>query len=570
MQLQVLHPRKLPLSRPHATSTRHVPRVLRCQATQDKGGHPSPLQSTGLALWQHRLGIAKGAAALAASLLLCGPTLLPPSALAVPTSDVGRTVSVDRGSIALEIHRPSNMGQAQQLEQQQQHMDSSYDEPFGDVSSEIEDRLVVVTRQIETGIEGFVEQLVPSLPGSQPATAEEREAIDAAAHQLIREVWEVVDDNYLDARSSGWDRTRWAQIRDGALAKHYSDTTAAHRAVREMIAFGLNDPYCRFIQPSELQSMKKYDVTGVGLNLGTAEEYVLKTNRALPDDRPTGPSGVFVVGLSKNSPADKVGMEQGDQLLEVDGASLQDKTPFQVASAIAGADPSTSSSAQLNSYVQLKVRKLDGSEADVRVERPVRQISSPVSSSLGKMGGEPVGILRLTSFNARAQRDLASAIVSLEKQGAKSFVLDLRDNRGGLVSEGLEVARLFLEGSSPLVYTESRSIPAGVPRAQSPALTHLPLMVLVNEHTASASEIVAGALQDNCRAVLVGNRTYGKGLIQSVYELSDGSGMVLTVGKYLTPNHTDIDRSGIRPNFSSKPSLQAAAETLQACQAPRT
>eukprot|EP00967_Tisochrysis_lutea_P141930 scaffold261437_cov19-Tisochrysis_lutea.AAC.1 len=95
------------------------------------------LWCSGLALWQHRLGIAKGAAALAASLLLCGPTLLPPSALAVPTSDVGRTVSVDRGSIALEIHRPSNMGQAQQLEQQQQHMDSSYDEPFGDVSSEV-------------------------------------------------------------------------------------------------------------------------------------------------------------------------------------------------------------------------------------------------------------------------------------------------------------------------------------------------------------------------------------------------------------------------------------------------
>ncbi|KAF5826678.1 ClpP/crotonase-like domain-containing protein [Dunaliella salina] len=569
MQLHMGLARHLPLAnRPHANAVCYLPRFQCCQATPDKGEHP--LQNKGPALWQHKLEVARGAAALAASLLLCGPTLLPSPALALPTFDVGRTINIDRGSHALEIHRPSNVAQAQQQQQQQQQMDSSPDEPVGDVSSELEDRLVVVARQIETGIEGFVEQLVPSMPGSQPASPEEREAFDAGAHQLIREVWEVVDGNYLDARSSGWNRERWAQIRDNALAQHYSDTTAVHRAVKEMIAFGLNDPYCRFIQPAELQSMKKYDVTGVGLNLGTAEEYVLKTNRALPEDRPTGPTGIFVVGLSKNSPADKVGVEQGDQLLEVDGTSLHDKTPFQVASTIAGADPSTSSSAQPNPYVQLKVRKLDGSVTDVRVERPVRQISSPVSSSLGKMGGEPVGILRLTSFNARAQRDLASAILSLEKQGAKSFVLDLRDNRGGLVSEGLEVARLFLEGSSPLVYTESRSIPAGAPRAQSPALTHLPLMVLVNEHTASASEIVAGALQDNCRAVLVGNRTYGKGLIQSVYELSDGSGMVLTVGKYLTPNQTDIDRSGIRPNFSSKPSFQAAAETLQACKVPRT
>lgn len=99
-------------------------------------------------------------------------------------------------------------------------------------------------------------------------------------------------------------------------------------------------------------------------------------------------------------------------------------------------------------------------------------------------------------------------------------------------------------GDAPIVITERRDGPPDTPRAPGPALTDAPLLVLVNSHTASASEIVAGALHDNCRAVLAGGRTYGKGLIQSVYELSDGSGLVITVGKYLTPSGTDIDRCG--------------------------
>eukprot|EP00879_Flechtneria_rotunda_P031514 GHRR01034433.1.p2 GENE.GHRR01034433.1~~GHRR01034433.1.p2 ORF type:complete len:124 (+),score=37.81 GHRR01034433.1:499-870(+) len=106
---------------------------------------------------------------------------------------------------------------------------------------------------------------------------------------------------------------------------------------------------------------------------------------------------------------------------------------------------------------------------------------------------------------------------------------------------------------------------ADPPKAGETASTRLPLTVLVNEHTASASEILAGALKDNCRGLLVGTRTYGKGLIQSVYELSDSSGLVITVGKYLTPRGVDIDRFGIAPDFSSQPAPTQAAEALNAC-----
>lgn len=133
------------------------------------------------------------------------------------------------------------------------------------------------------------------------------------------------------------------------------------------------------------------------------------------------------------------------------------------------------------------------------------------------------------------------------------------------MSEGLEVARLFLSDQVPIVLTQSKAMAADPPKAGSTATTELPLTVLVNEHTASASEILAGALKDNCRGVLVGKRTYGKGLIQSVYELSDSSGLVITVGKYLTPRGVDIDRFGIAPDFGNLPAPDQAASTLNAC-----
>ena len=368
-----------------------------------------------------------------------------------------------------------------------------------------------------------------------------------------------------------------------------------------MVARGLPDPYCRWVPPSEFAAMKKYDVTGVGLNLGTAEEYVKKTGRALPPGRGVSSSGgsassggsggdVWVVGISKGSAADAAGLEQGDQIVAVGGARLGGLSPFQASALISGAadeeadeqqqqQASTSSSGSGSgsgssgssaTTVVLTVRKSDGRTLDVAVPRAPQRLASPVSYSLQRRaGGRRVGVIAVKSFTARAQRDVAAAVQELAAKGADELELDLRDNRGGLVTEGLEVARLFLDGGAPIVLTESSAMAAAPPRAAGPALTRLPLTVLVNGHTASASEILAGALKDNCRAVLVGGRTYGKGLIQSVYELSDQSGLVITVGKYLTPGGVDIDRFGIEPDFKSAPGAARAEAALEACRVAR-
>lgn len=204
----------------------------------------------------------------------------------------------------------------------------------------------------------------------------------------------------------------------------------------------------------------------------------------------------------------------------------------------------------------------------------VRTVSVPRAKQGGGLGAGvvsselrgDVGYIRLASMTGRAQADVSAAVRDLEARGARELVLDLRDNRGGLVTSGVEVARLFLDEGSVVVTTKGPSSrPEQRIMAPGPPLSTSPLTVLVNEHTASASEILAGALKDNCRAVLVGSTTYGKGLIQSVYELSDSSGIVITVGKYVTPAGKSIDRDGIKPDFSRKPTREAQEESLKAC-----
>ena len=142
---------------------------------------------------------------------------------------------------------------------------------------------------------------------------------------------------------------------------------------------------------------------------------------------------------------------------------------------------------------------------------------------------------------------MVQAINQLETKGASGYVLDLRNNPGGLLQAGIEIARLWL-GQGTVVYTVNRQGLMGSFTAEGQSLTQAPLVVLVNQGSASASEILAGALQDNHRAQVVGERTFGKGSIQSLFNLSDGSGLAVTIAKYETPSHRDINKIGIQPD----------------------
>ena len=206
------------------------------------------------------------------------------------------------------------------------------------------------------------------------------------------------------------------------------------------------------------------------------------------------------------------------------------------------------------------IRGKEGTEVVLGLRRKGKVVSVPlvrarieihtVDSQLNTAsGGEKIAYMRLKQFNANAAKDMRDAILKFEDEGVNGYVLDLRSNPGGLLEASIDIARQWLDEGT-IVSTKTRTGIQDVRRATGSALTQRPVVVLVNEGSASASEILSGALQDNNRAKLVGQKTYGKGLVQSVRGLTDGSAITVTVAKYLTPSGTDIHKNGIKPDVA--------------------
>lgn len=213
---------------------------------------------------------------------------------------------------------------------------------------------------------------------------------------------------------------------------------------------------------------------------------------------------------------------------------------------------------RVGTFVTIKLKNVNGSGTDsgireVKLPRDYIKLS-PISSAIiphttpdGRLA--KTGYVKLTAFSQTAASDMENAVHEMENQDVQSYILDLRNNPGGLVRAGLDVAQLWLDGDETLVYTIDREgVTSPINMINGHAVTHDPLVVLVNEGSASASEILAGALHDNGRAILVGNRTFGKGKIQSITELNDGSALFVTVAKYLSPSLHEIDQVGIAPD----------------------
>ncbi|XP_076944416.1 carboxyl-terminal-processing peptidase 1, chloroplastic-like isoform X1 [Bidens hawaiensis] len=364
--------------------------------------------------------------------------------------------------------------------------------------------------------------------------------------EIVKEAWEIVNDSFLPTDRTRWSPQSWIQKKEDVLSTSLQTRSKAHDIIRRMLS-SLGDPYTRFLSPPEFSKMARYDMSGIGVNL-----------REIPDEN--GEVKLKVLGLILDGPANTAGVRQGDELLSVNGVNVQGKSAFEALSILQG--PSETS-------VNIMVKHGNcGPVQSIDVQRQL-VAKTPVFYRLEQTdsGDTKVGYVRLKEFNALARKDLVTAMKRLQNMGASFFVLDLRDNLGGLVQEGIEIAKLFLNEGDTVIYTAGRE-PQNVKStvAETSPLIKAPLIVLVNKNTASASEIVASALHDNCRATLVGERTYGKGLIQSVFELHDGSGVVVTVGKYVTPNHIDINGNGIVPDYNKFPAWNEAAERLSKCQ----
>ncbi|MBD1879269.1 carboxyl-terminal processing protease CtpA [Coleofasciculus sp. FACHB-T130] len=339
--------------------------------------------------------------------------------------------------------------------------------------------------------------------------------------QLLSEAWRIVNYAYVD---DSFNQQNWWMARQKAIKQPLSNREATYTAIQNMLKT-LEDPFTRFLKPDQYRSLQvntSGELQGVGLQIAL--------------DAETGE--LQVVAPIDGSPAAKAGIRARDRILEIDGIQSAQLTLDEAAARMRGA---------AGTEVRLLMQRETKTPEEITLVRS-RIALNPVYAVLDSSSSRlPVGYIRLSQFSANAPTELANAVTKLEKQGAQAYLLDLRNNPGGLLQAGIEIARMWLDEGT-IVYTVNRQGILGSFEASAPALTHAPLVVLVNQGSASASEILAGALQDNGRAQLVGARTFGKGLIQSLFDLSDGSGLAVTVAKYETPNHHDINKLGITPD----------------------
>ena len=352
--------------------------------------------------------------------------------------------------------------------------------------------------------------------------------------QLVLQAWRTINQAYYD---DSFNHQNWWLTRDRTLKQQIPTEEAAYQAITKMIA-SLDEPFTRLLRPEQYRSLQVNtagELSGVGLQIGVK----------------AGSKSIEVIAPIAGSPAAIAGILPRDIIVEIDATPTSELTLDTAAVKMRGAT---------GTNVSLIVQTSDQSPREVILIRQKIELN-PVTAELHTENGRKIGYLRLAQFSAKAAQELSENITKLKQQGATSYILDLRNNPGGLVQAGVEIARQWLNEGT-IVYTVDRRGSIDEIDATGTALTDAPLAVLVNEGTASASEILAGALQDNGRATLIGTKTFGKGLIQSLFDLPNGSGLAVTVAKYETPNHHDIHKLGITPDRvvpNSEISLESAA-----------
>ncbi|KAF3489434.1 hypothetical protein F2Q69_00056900 [Brassica cretica] len=393
---------------------------------------------------------------------------------------------------------------------------------------------------------------------------------------LFLEAWRTIDRAYIDKTFNG---QSWFRYRESALRNEpMNNREETYMAIKKMIAT-LDDPFTRFLEPGKFQSLRSGTqgaVTGVGLSIG------------YPAASEGSAAGLVVISAAPGGPAYRAGVSQGDVILGIDNTTTETLTIYDAAQMLQGPEGSTVELVVRSgpetrvlslTYYSLPITCIASNlPSFIRSLTPIivkfrreRVSVNPVKSRLCELSGSgsnspKIGYIKLTTFNQNASGAVKEAIETLRGNNVNAFVLDLRDNSGGSFPEGIEIAKFWLDKGVIVYICDSRGVRDIYDTDGSNAIaTSEPLAVLVNKGTASASEILAGALKDNKRALVYGEPTYGKGKIQSVFQLSDGSGLAVTVARYETPAHTDIDKVGVTPDHPLPKSFPKDEEAFCGC-----
>ncbi|AAS81273.1 S41 family peptidase [Thermus thermophilus] len=342
--------------------------------------------------------------------------------------------------------------------------------------------------------------------------------------QALLEVYQRIQQDYLEPLS----KEKLDKLLEGAIGG---------------MVQALEDPFTSY-SPPQRSTLRQEDLRGEFFGIGAT------LSAANPDG-----TGARIEGVMKGLPAQRAGLRAGDVILEVDGEDVTKLPLLDIVAKIRGRE---------GTKVTLKVRR-EGVPAPLVFEL-VRERVEIISVSTAKVGD--VGYVALETFaNFKVEDQLKRAIEELKAQGVKKLIFDLRDNGGGLLDQGCAVASAFLK-EGPIVYTRTKNLTRVWCEATGQTLWDGPMVVLVNGNSASASEIVAGALQDYGRAKVIGEKTFGKGVGQTPYTLANGGELTLVTFEWLTPKRRSINKEGITPDIVVKDTRFPTPFSLQGAGAP--
>ena len=366
---------------------------------------------------------------------------------------------------------------------------------------------------------------------AQPATALSLPGVPPSNDQVYTDAWTAVANSFIDKSFNGLD---WNKIKEDALAKNFQTRDETYDEIRAELKL-LGDPFTRLMEPEQYNNIKRRltgRLTGVGLEIGPVK----------------GESKMVVVDRIRGSPADKAGIEDGEFLLAVDGKPVGQSTQFEIAESLVG---------NKDTKVTLTMQSRGQDPRDIPLQREqiiFQQVLSGVCEDVSnqEFNGtkiEKLGYIRVPSFNYSTAAEFNKALKEDVQGGAQGIVIDLRNNTGGSLNAAYEMANSVLQQGEivRVIGADGKVTSAQVRgRAQYP---DIPLTLLVNGRTASSSEVLGAALKTAGRAVLAGEQTFGKGQIQDIKTLPDGSALFVTKERYLTPTNQEIDKVGITPTI---------------------
>lgn len=299
------------------------------------------------------------------------------------------------------------------------------------------------------------------------------------------------------------------------------DETKLEEGVIKGYIEGLDDPYTEYISKEDMESYLD-DTMGNFVGIGI---YMIKNTKY---------DKIQVLSTIKGSPAEEAGIQSGDLIISVDGIEYKADDMTAVSNKIKGEEGT-----------KVTVELLRGSE---NVKYELTRSKVKVNQVEGKVISDDIGYIKFTSFDETTAEDFKKQYQELAKKNIKSLIIDLRNNGGGIVDQALEIADYIADKDSVLLYEVDKNNKETVRKAKTDPIINMPIVILTNENTASASEILAGALKDLGKAKTVGTTTYGKGVIQQILKLNDGSGLKITIEEYQTPNKNKINKVGIEPD----------------------